>query len=55
MEGGGSMSLWLVSAAAACVPLMIIARLIGFNGAVLILGMAEVAAIACHIAAMSSS
>jgi len=51
--GRESMSLWLVSAAAACVPLIIIAVLIGFNGAVLILGMAEVAAIVCHIAAIS--
>jgi heme A synthase len=52
-RGAETMRLWLVSLIAACVPLGVLAYLLGPSSAVLIIGMAEVAAIALHLTAIA--
>lgn len=50
--GCETMPLWLVSLVAACVPLGVLAYLLGPNSAVLIIGLAEVVVISLHLAAI---
>jgi len=49
----GGLSLWIVSAIAACIPLAVLYDFLGRSTAAFILGMAEVGAIALHLVAIA--